>query len=175
VQARANLDQLRHQAKDLLRAARAGDSSALKRILAVGTRLSLASAQLALARENGFESWAKLKAEVERRMAARAKRAPLHDVAAGYGQGYVAGDPSSHQTANFGGVFDEEFGTDREIEYHRGVCQGCGAKYEFEATILRGFADHIEAFCPICKTSLGTFREDVGVNISVRIVEARAQ
>jgi hypothetical protein len=127
---------------------------------------------LALARENGFQSWAKLKAEVERHMAARATPARRHDVPGGYGLGYVAGDPSNHQTANFGGVFDEEFGTDREIEYHRGVCQGCGAKYEFESTILRGFADHIEAVCPKCKTSLGTFREDVDVTISVRIVAA---
>jgi hypothetical protein len=133
------------------------------------------SAQLALARENGFQSWAKLKTEVERHMAARAKPAPGHDSPGGYEFGYVAGDPTSHQTANFGGAFDEEFGTDRETEYHRGVCQGCGANYKFEATILRGFADHIEAFCPTCKTSLGTFREDLGVSISVRIMEARAQ
>jgi len=66
MQARANLEQLRHQAKDLLRAARAGDASAVTRILAVEVRLTLASAQLAIARENGFPSWGKMKAQVER-------------------------------------------------------------------------------------------------------------
>jgi len=66
VQERADIDQLRHQAKDLLRAARTGDASALKRILAVETRVTLGSAQLAIARENGFPSWGKMKAQVER-------------------------------------------------------------------------------------------------------------
>lgn len=65
--ARADLDQLRHAAKDLLRAARSGDTAALMRIRAVSDNLILASAQLALAREYGFSSWAKLKIEVERR------------------------------------------------------------------------------------------------------------
>jgi uncharacterized protein len=63
----ANLEQLRHQAKDLLRAARAGDADALRRINAVSDRAQLASAQLALAREYGFQSWRRLKSEVERR------------------------------------------------------------------------------------------------------------
>src|SRR5262245_30800882 len=65
--ANPNLDQLRHQAKDLLHAARRGDVDALGRIQAVSTQLTLASAQLALAREYGFSSWAKLKEEVEGR------------------------------------------------------------------------------------------------------------
>ena len=63
----ANLEQLRRQAKDLLRAAKAGDAGALARIAAVDERLTLASAQLALAREHGFASWPRLKREVERR------------------------------------------------------------------------------------------------------------
>jgi uncharacterized protein len=62
-----NLEQLRRQAKDLLRAAKAGDAEALARIAAVTDRLTLASAQLALAREYGFASWPRLKREVERR------------------------------------------------------------------------------------------------------------
>ena len=65
--ARPDLDQLRHQAKDLLRAAQRGDSGAAARIGAVSDRLILSSAQLALAREYGFASWARLKLEVERR------------------------------------------------------------------------------------------------------------
>jgi uncharacterized protein len=65
--ARPDLGQLRHQAKDLLQAAKDGDGEALARIHAVSERITLASAQLALAREYGFASWPKLKLEVERR------------------------------------------------------------------------------------------------------------
>jgi uncharacterized protein len=65
--ARPDLSQLRHQAKDLLHAAQQGDPGAIARIHAVADRLILSSAQLALAREYGFPSWAKLKLEVERR------------------------------------------------------------------------------------------------------------
>jgi ankyrin repeat protein len=65
--ARPDLEQLRHQAKDLLREATRGDAEALARIHAVSHRVILASAQLAIAREYGFESWPKLKREVERR------------------------------------------------------------------------------------------------------------
>jgi uncharacterized protein len=65
--ARPDLGQLHHQAKDLLRAAQRGDPDAVARINAVSGRLILSSAQLALAREYGFASWAKLKLEVQRR------------------------------------------------------------------------------------------------------------
>ena len=65
--ARPDLAQLRHQAKDLLRDARGGDAAASARIRAVSETLTLASAQLALAREYGFPSWPRLKVEVERR------------------------------------------------------------------------------------------------------------
>jgi hypothetical protein len=63
--ARPSLEHLRHQAKDLLRAARAGDAAALARIgarkpSAAAADLSLADAQFALAREYGFDSWPKL-------------------------------------------------------------------------------------------------------------------
>ncbi|MEV8444095.1 ankyrin repeat domain-containing protein [Actinosynnema sp. NPDC051121] len=64
---RPNLDHLRHQAKDLLRAARRGDPGALARVTAVSDRVVLASAQLAIAREHGFPGWPRLKLEVERR------------------------------------------------------------------------------------------------------------
>ncbi len=65
--ARPDLGQLHRQAKDLLRAAQRGDPDAIARINAVSGRLSLSSAQLALALEYGFASWARLKLEVERR------------------------------------------------------------------------------------------------------------
>src|SRR5919198_3097854 len=65
--ANPNLDQLRHQAKDLLHAAKRGDPDARGRIEAVSVRVTLAAAQLAVARAYGFASWAKLKDEVEAR------------------------------------------------------------------------------------------------------------
>jgi hypothetical protein len=48
--AKPSLDHLRRQARDLLRAARSGDTTAADRIRAVADALTLASAQLAVAR-----------------------------------------------------------------------------------------------------------------------------
>jgi ankyrin repeat protein len=70
-----DLDQLRHQAKDLLRAARAGDGAAVARIGAASDRMTLTAAQLAVAREYGFGSWARLKAEVQARTTSLAAKA----------------------------------------------------------------------------------------------------
>jgi GNAT superfamily N-acetyltransferase len=64
---RPDLDQLRRQARALQRDALAGDPDALSRIRSVSNRITLTTAQLAIAREYGFASWARLKAEVERR------------------------------------------------------------------------------------------------------------
>ena len=73
VRLHTDLDQLRRQARELLRAARAGDDDALARLDAVAMSPTLAGAQLALAREQGFSSWPALKAEVDRAAAARAE------------------------------------------------------------------------------------------------------
>jgi ankyrin repeat protein len=73
--ARPNLDHLRREARDLLRAAQAGDPAAAGRIAAVSAAPTLASAQLALAREYGFASWARLKAEVQARTTDLARQA----------------------------------------------------------------------------------------------------
>lgn len=75
--ARANLEQLRKQAKALLKGWQAVSPESLARIREnhprfqgstdpeiVRARFSLADAQLAIANEYGFESWAKLKTEV---------------------------------------------------------------------------------------------------------------
>jgi Ankyrin repeat len=62
-----DLDQVRRRAKELLRAARAGDARALARLSVVSARLTLAGAQLALAREFGQPSWAALVREIEAR------------------------------------------------------------------------------------------------------------
>lgn len=64
-----DLDQARHRAKDLLRAAQAGDVQSLARLAAVSAPLTLAGAQLALAREFGQPSWAALRREIEARNA----------------------------------------------------------------------------------------------------------
>lgn len=66
---RPNIDQLRRQARELLRAAADGEPSAVARIGAVSERVSLSAAQLAVAREHGFASWPALHTEVARRLA----------------------------------------------------------------------------------------------------------
>jgi ankyrin repeat protein len=71
--ARPSLEQLRKQAKNLLRDYRAGDAVALERVHAAIPRLgdaaaalALADAQFVLAREHGFQNWAALAQHVER-------------------------------------------------------------------------------------------------------------
>ena len=61
-----DLDQLRRQARELLRASGRGEPAALARLRAVSDRVTLSAAQLAVAREYGFWSWPALKAMVER-------------------------------------------------------------------------------------------------------------
>jgi ankyrin repeat protein len=65
-----SLEQLRKQAKDLLRAHRAGDPEAVARVAAHHPHpdepLKLTGAQLVIAREHGFPSWPRLGAYVER-------------------------------------------------------------------------------------------------------------
>jgi hypothetical protein len=71
--ARPSLEQLHKQAKDLLRQYRAGNSGAADRFRACNPRFvssdhgspGLADAQFVIARESGFESWAKLKHHIE--------------------------------------------------------------------------------------------------------------
>ena len=73
--AKPNIGHLRRQARDLLRAAQAGDTAAAGRIRAVSDALTLASAQLAVAREYGFASWTRLRDEVTARTADLAHQA----------------------------------------------------------------------------------------------------
>ena len=70
---RLNLEQQKNRAKDLLRAAKAGDAPSLARIAAVRSMasdsarkstLKLAGAQFVIARELGFPSWAQLKTHI---------------------------------------------------------------------------------------------------------------
>ena len=67
---RPSLDQLRRRAKELRDAARPGDPAALGRITvhapeARAGMVTLAAAQLAIAREHGYPSWPRLAAEVQ--------------------------------------------------------------------------------------------------------------
>jgi len=75
--ARPNLDHLRREARELLRAAQSGDTAAVGRIRAVSADQTLASAQLAVAREYGFASWARLKTEVQTRSTDLARLAEM--------------------------------------------------------------------------------------------------
>src|SRR5713101_8949927 len=72
--ARPSLEQLRKQAKELLRDYHAGKTAAAERFRGISPRLAdtsqtkdvtLADAQFVLAREYGFESWGKLKQHLE--------------------------------------------------------------------------------------------------------------
>src|SRR5947208_907421 len=69
---RPDLDQLRRQAKDLHRAARAGNPRAMDRLgnylpLRPGAAFTLSAAQWVIAREYGQPSWSALVAEVQAR------------------------------------------------------------------------------------------------------------
>jgi len=66
---RPNLAQLRRQARELQRAAASGDTVAGRRLRRVSEKTTLSAAQLAVAREHGFPSWARLRQEAERRRA----------------------------------------------------------------------------------------------------------
>jgi hypothetical protein len=75
---RLNLEQQRKRAKDLVRAIRAGDAAARRRLadatgrpLADAATLTLVDAQFAIARELGFGSWRELRAHVMAQAAAR--------------------------------------------------------------------------------------------------------
>jgi hypothetical protein len=87
---RADIDQLRRRARELLRAALAGEADALARLRPVSERPTLAAAQLAIAREHGLPSWPALRSEVESRrqpadprLRADAGRPEAHDIALG--------------------------------------------------------------------------------------------
>jgi len=70
-----DLEQLKKQAKCLLKAARSGDPKALSRFAKYGfstqgsSEYKLANAQLIIARDRGFESWRKLRSYIEKSIA----------------------------------------------------------------------------------------------------------
>src|SRR4051812_18478847 len=81
-----DLNQLKRQAKDLLKAYRAGDADAVAEVdrlylAAVRASFALHDAQLVVARRYGFRSWTKLKEHVDRATVAKlAEAAKTGDV-----------------------------------------------------------------------------------------------
>ena len=84
---RANLEQLKKQAKSLLHAARGKDPAALERFrvipalakLSSAESLALHDAQFIIAREYGFKSWNDLREHVEERsLSVRRSSSALH-------------------------------------------------------------------------------------------------
>jgi len=104
---RPNLEQYKKQAKELARACREGDADALSRLRAhsghpAEGRVALSDAQLVLAREHGFQSWARFAAEIER-MRIEAAVADLADpVDAFLLAALVPRDGSSHAEGTLG-------------------------------------------------------------------------
>ncbi len=94
---RPNLDHLRRQARELLRALAAGEPEALARAAPYRTAPppTLAHAQLVVAREYGFASWPRLVAEVERLALAAVDDAAFVErvLALAMGRGYEAPQP----------------------------------------------------------------------------------
>jgi ankyrin repeat protein len=100
---RPSLDQLRRQAKELRDAARSGDPATLGRVTAHtpaadSGAVTLAAAQLAIAREHGYPSWPRLVTEVRARTAQRGQQVEEFLVASirdwtGRAAGILARDP----------------------------------------------------------------------------------
>lgn len=93
---RPDIEQLRRQAKELRDAARRGDAAAVQRFADRTAPITLAAAQLVIARELGFPSWPQLKAAVD-----AASHTPLRTFVSACGAGDVplvrellAADPS---------------------------------------------------------------------------------
>ncbi|HEY6333195.1 MAG TPA: hypothetical protein VI756_27980, partial [Blastocatellia bacterium] len=106
--ARPSLHQLQKQAKDLLRQVHASDSAAVARFQAAGLATSaaaepksaaLADAQLVLAREYGFKSWAELKHHIEALRPSTLKQ--FEDLARDLAQAYSTGDARAVREINW--------------------------------------------------------------------------
>jgi ankyrin repeat protein len=110
-----NLEQQKRRARELLAAGRAGDPEAVRRLReshprlgalgeaeVPGARLTLADAQLVLARECGFPSWPRLKRHLEEQVAARRTRVFVREVS--YYDDRAQGLVSVHQGGLPGGL-----------------------------------------------------------------------
>src|SRR5687768_16070233 len=107
--ARPSLEQLRKEAKDLLRDARTGEAGAVARIAAItrGTpdAIILAQAQLALAREYGFPSWPALVHHVEAATGSYVRRPLIRPIELSPGRRWQLTDGSSAATDDVYAMF----------------------------------------------------------------------
>jgi ankyrin repeat protein len=107
--ARPSLEQLRKQAKDLLRAARGGDGDAIARLRAATADPKtpiLTDAQLVIAREHGFPSWPRLVDHVRQVVADASGLKPLiRPVELRTGQPYTLDDGTTMTTDDVYGMF----------------------------------------------------------------------
>lgn len=101
--ARPSLEQLKKQAKELLRSCRAGEPEAVNRLRTAGANFTdepqLADAQFAIARELGFETWAKLRRHIEDQQPPRADH--YDNLAKELASAYIRGDAWSVRELNW--------------------------------------------------------------------------
>ena len=165
---RLNLEQQKKRAKELLKACRSNDASALARIqqfhpqsaqLSSGSDIALADAQLVIARELGLASWAKLKTHIQ----------ALNQAESDIQSGQTAPDadmPTLHvrcgsdlqhslPAAGFEGGF---------LEYSDPICQGP----------VSGRPDALERRVTFLETSYGGFMDLSTRQLRDRLIEAES-
>lgn len=113
---RADINQLRRQARELLRAAQGGDADAISRLTAFSSDLRLSVTQFALAREHGFPSWAALRAEVAQRREPVIRRvATRAELAAAFGAIGAQFEPAITSADRRGADLDRRFDEDQSM------------------------------------------------------------
>jgi len=118
--ARQSLEQLSKQAKELLREFRAGDRAALERFRVTRPNplrgATLADAQFVIAREHGFETWAKLKHYIEAIRPSGMEQ--FEQLARNLAAAYSSGDATAIREVNWS--YGTSFAWDHDpIEMHR--------------------------------------------------------
>src|SRR5215469_18235513 len=152
---RANLEQLKKQAKSLLHAARNQDPAALKRFKAVlvgrpltSDTIALHDAQFVIAREYGFKSWNDLREHVEDRpLSFSAAVAEFVRCATGGAQGCALRLLTRHQGIAHANLFTEIVLGDAEAVEAR-------LKAQPETALQRGGVQNWEPLLYVCHTCL---------------------
>jgi len=150
---RANLEQLKKQAKSLLHAARSQDPAALKRLHAVlvgrsPNTFALHDAQFVVAREYGFKSWNELREHVEERsLSFSAAVDEFVRCATGGAQGRALRLLTRHPSIAHANLFTELVLGDAEaVEARLGA--------HAEAVLKRGGVQNWEPLLYVCHTCL---------------------
>jgi hypothetical protein len=112
--ARPSFEQLQKQAKDFIRQYRAGDPDAAERfrVARPSSAFTLADAQFVIAREYGFESWAKLKRHIEALLPPGISQ--YDRLAADLAAAYTSGDSMAIREVNW------SYGTSFACDFHNG-------------------------------------------------------